>query len=286
MKSIGFVFLMFIFSGAHAADLPEVHWGFTDTTTLPAQTKKFLFSEDQKLYQRLVKALPEYTHSFFNANMIRIEHELKKGPLTCYPSSSNTETRKDFTYLTPLYISPSPVLVMKKELAEKLKNKSGEVSLQKLLQTKALKPLLIEARSYGPAIDKVLREHGGDALREIMPPFYQNVVDIISHGRGDYAIEYRLIVEEYIATNKRYKDVITVPIEEVPAFLTQYLACSKTPEGLKVIEKIDKLLQAQSKEASYKSEILAFNFDPEGKAFNEALSSFLRLRQKSHIIHH
>lgn len=265
-------------ASASRDDRALITWAFSDTSGVPLTSRSFLFTENQNLYHLLVAGLPEYRHDFFCGSVLRIEHELKKGPRICYPASSNAEARKQFTYLTPLYVSPSVVLVLRKNLAEKFKTASGKISFRKLLKNKSLRPILSEGRSYGPILDKIINEIRPDVPRHITQPFVVNTVDIISHDRADYSIEYDFIIKEYLTSNSRNGDVTIVPIEEILSFNTQYLACSKTPEGLEIIRKVDKFLRVEAKKPAYRDAILAFNANHENKEFLRAVEEFIRTR--------
>lgn len=257
---------------------PKIDWAFTDTGSLPATARKRLFSEDQYMYHMLVDGLSGYQHAIFYGNVVRIEHELKKGPRTCYPASSNADERRKFTYLTRLYVSPSLELVLKKDLAEKLKDRRGFISLSKLIKIKDLHPALAEARSYGPIIDKIMASENPPVQRPLQEPFAANIVDIIHHGRVDYSIEYDFIINELIKANSENSDVTTVPIAEVPAFNTQYLACSKTPEGLKIITEADKIIRAHVKDQEYKASLLSLAGNPHNIPYQKAVAEFLKDR--------
>lgn len=262
---------------------PVLQWGYSDFSSLPPKMKRHFIGEHQPLFRRLTQALPEYDHVTFSGSISRIEHELKAGPLTCFPASSNADARKAFTYLTPLYVAPSPVLVMNRKVANKPREKGGKMRLRNLLQDKSLQPLFTDSRSYGPILDKIIDKEYTSGSRQITGPFIQRVADMIRQGRGDYAIEYRYMVDDAI-TGAKDPAVTIAFIEEIPDFNIQYIACSKTQEGLKIIEKLDKMLQDQSSTPEFKKEILVFGDEPPSEEFTRALDDFIKNRKQSQII--
>ena len=81
---------------------PKITWMFTAFEDVTPEYRRRFMTEDNEIFKSLVRDLPEYDHEYTNANVTRIEKELKEKNLVCYPASTNYERRSSFTYLTQL----------------------------------------------------------------------------------------------------------------------------------------------------------------------------------------
>lgn len=289
MKNFLILVCVLFSARSYAVQKPVLTWAFaTSTKAVPSTTSTNIINDKHALYKLFVKNLNNYDHVVLEATLPRIEEEIKSKKLICYPGSSEFSRRRNFTYLTSLYIQPAPQLVVSKDLGKQLLKKfHGSVSLKKLLLEPNLRGALAEGRSYGETLDHILKGEKVNLKRQVYNTFIQTVVNQIKIGRMDYTLEYPFIVKALEEKSSAKNDVklMTIPLSDAEEYVTQYAACSKTPEGLKVIKHIDEVVKKNVADKSYWTGVLNSLPASERADFQKNIDKFVRLRQiKSDII--
>lgn len=237
------------------------------------------------LYQLYVKAMPEYIHQNLIATVPRIEVELKSQNLVCFPGSSEAQKRKKFSYLTPQYIQPPPFLVTRKDVADRLakKYKNG-VFLKDILKDNSLAGLAGSSRSFGADIDRILDADPGNMSRAVFEAFGANVIQMIEKRRADYTIEYAFIMKDLMDSKKIGDDVVAIPLEDAGPYMVQYLACSKTPSGLAVIQKADLVIRDNIRKPEYWQGVIDSVPKNQKIAFQKKITKYINDRVKEPTI--
>lgn len=261
----------------------ELVWAFATThKSLPPPKNANILGESHPLFKFYQEELKDYKQTIMAATLTRIEMELRdKKKLMCYPGSSEFSRRREFTYLTSQYIQPAPQLVVTKKIGQRLLKKyTGKVSLKEIMNDKSLKGSLAEGRSYGEEIDQLLKDNGQNIKRQVYNTFIQTVIPQIKISRIDYTLEYPFVVNSMEAEDKNKKiPLMTIPLSDVKEYVTQYIACTKSPEGLEVIKRLDRAIRENvSKEIFWKGVLRSV---PEGekKNFQRAIDSFITQRK-------
>jgi uncharacterized protein (TIGR02285 family) len=180
-------------------------------------------------------------------------------------------------------VHEAPILVIRIELAEKFQGKRGTLSLAKITQDKELEGVLIENRYYGSSIDKVLAQGQPNILRRVLAPVGKNTIQMVASKRADYTVEFNFVVESLRKEGKLSSTLFIAPIEEEPDAMPMYVACSRTPEGLKVIQRIDEIVRKNVTTPEYREAIL-FGKNP-SKEYERAVDRFIKDRAKHSEIH-
>ncbi|MFS4458995.1 hypothetical protein [Bdellovibrio sp. HCB2-146] len=293
MKQLFTVFvLVFLFLKTHAdthnrldINAPTIVWAFSSLGDKVPTVQNSLVTNRHELFRMYYRELSDHHHSMISATMPRIEKELKNKRLVCFPGSSEAERRKEFSYLTPQYVQPSPRLIVKKEMADLLTdNGKKSINLKEILLNKNLRGIIGEGRSYGPTIDKILAStphHLRVVLAEMFSP---NTFNMIETKRADYTIEYAFIAKSFKEGQPRFSDLVSIPFSDVEPAMVQYLACSKTPEGLEVVRRADKIIRDHVKNSSYWTGVFESIPANEKEKFQKEINKFISERIKHAVI--
>lgn len=268
------------------ADKKTITWVYTASSPAISLPKSNIVDDRHPLVKLYHDQLSEYSHHSFSATIPRIEMELKSKRLVCYPGSSEASRRKEFTYLTSQYIQPAPHLVIKKDLAARLsqQHKNG-VSLKEVLRDKTLRGLVGEGRSYGNIIDSLITENEPNNLKKgVFETFGPGPLNMIEKGRADYTIEYPFILHNLRQSQLIGKELVDVPLVDVGHSLTQYLACTRTPDGLAVIKRADKIIRDNIKSPQYWTGVLQSMPEADRPAFQKEIDKFIESRAKQPVI--
>lgn len=264
------------------ANKSTIIWVFSSLADKNPTVQTSLITNRHELFRLYYKDFSDYNHITLAASLPRIEHELKTKSLACYPGSSEAERRKSFSYLTPQYIQPSPRLVLKNQLAEKiLKQDRKSISLHEIINDDSLIGVGGLDRSYGPAIDKILSNKPVHFKTPILDTFGPGALEIIETGKADYTIEYGFIFNSLKENNSRYKNLISVAINDIPPFIVQYLACSKTTDGLAIVKRADQLIRQNVSNTSYWKGVMESIPLAERANFQKEVDKFIATRTKS-----
>lgn len=265
------------------AEKPTITWGFSDTRNLTGKATARAVTENHPLFRLLQKYLSDYNHEIFVGTVNRIENELKQRQLTCFAASTTVEGRVGFAYLTPLSVFEAPVLVLRKDMAEKFQGKGRSLSLTKIIQDKEMQGSLIESRYYGAKIDHLLEQAKANIHRQVLAPIGANTIQMVASRRADYTVEFSFIVEGLRESGEMNPDLYVAPIEEALDALPMYVACSRTPEGFKAIRRIDETIRKNVTTREYREAI--FYARTPSKSYQRDVDHFIRVRAKNSEIH-
>lgn len=259
-------------------------WFFTSTGEKIPSAKSSLITSRHELFRLYYHGLSGYNHSSQVATLPRIEHELRTKKLACYPASSEADRRREFSYLTPQYVHPSPRLVLSKELATSLFKDKKSVSLADILENKKLKGVISKSRSFGPSIDKLLRTNPKNLDIIPMEVFSNSALQMIKNRRAAYTIEYQFILKALTSHHSMFAEITSLPINDIDPVMTQYLACSKTPQGLEVVKKADSIIRENIRKPSYWVGVLESVPEEDRKSFQKEIDRFIEDRSKKFVI--
>lgn len=195
----------------------------------------------------LQRALPEYSHEEVTTNVTRHFYKFKQGEQVCSAGLYKTPEREEFVYFSmPSFITLPPVIIVKKDNLEKF-NQQTMVSLDAVLGNADLMIGLVKDRSYGNTLDDVFKRHQGQAnvVEFTGQELSSNLFKMLMLGRLDGLIA---LPEEalYQAEQMGIRDqLITLSLSENQHNYDGWLsavACSKTPWGKAVIDRVNQAL--------------------------------------------
>jgi len=256
---------------------PQINWAFSAIENVDEKDRELMMNDKNPLLELFKRELPEYNHVFFYGTVQRIEHELKTTKLTCYPASTDASRRLEFSYATSLAAYPTPMLITRKEVANKIQNKNGRVFLKKLVKDSRYEGIFIDARSYGVEIDKILAGSENHFKRRVSNPIGSANLQMILNKRADYTIEFLFIVKS-MEKIRNGDDLVALPMEDIAASVTQFVICSRTPEGLELVSKLDRIISQNVEKIFYKEAMLRLSPKNNEKVFRKEVEKFVRGR--------
>ena len=286
MKSI-LLFILFTSTTFAETKKPVLMWAFPTSSKALPPPKTNILDAKHPLFKLYHDELADYDQQIMAATITRIEADMKSKRLICYPGSSEYTRRRSFAYLTSQYIQPAPQLIMTEGKGKELMKKfGGHVTLKKVIQMEGLKGSLAEGRSFGETIDRILAsQEAGNYKRQVYNTFIQTVTPQIKNGRVDYTLEYPFVVQamEKEDTNGKVRLMI-IPLEDAEHFVTQYTACSKTPEGLAIIKRLDKIVKKNVSDPNYWKGVMD-SIEPKDRAeFQKHIDKFIVNRSKESVV--
>jgi uncharacterized protein (TIGR02285 family) len=202
--------------------------------------------------------LPEYSHDRMTANLSRHYYNFKKKEKVCNVGMYKTPEREKFLYFSiPSFFTLPTVLIIKKN---KLADFGGSrtIRLKSLLESGKIVIGTARNRSYGTYVDEILdayKDQGNIFVFE-GEELSENFFQMLRLGRLDALIS---LPEEavYQAEKLGIKDkIMSLTIEENQLGYDSwfgYVACSKTPWGRRIIEKINRILTEQRPTKQYRA---------------------------------
>lgn len=206
----------------------------------------------------LMENLPEYSHDTMTANLSRHYYNFKKGQKVCNVGLYKTPEREKFLYFSiPSFFTLPTVLIIKKNRLADFGG-SKTVRLASLLESGKIVIGTAKNRSYGTYVDEILNgyKNQGNIFVFEGEELSENFFQMLKLDRLDVLIS---LPEEavYQAEKLGIKDeIMTLTIEENQLGYDSwfgYVACSKTPWGKTIIEKINRILMEQRPTKQYRA---------------------------------
>lgn len=197
---------------------------------------------------QLMKGMPEFQHKVIDASLARALENIKTRPDACSVSLLRTPEREAVMYFSiPRGLLLPNALVMMRSRADEMKpflNAQGEVVLESMLAEGRLRLGLSPERSYGQWVDQVIKRYPGAVVTvAAKDQFASRLLKLVNQNEFDvvigYAIELRYTVQEM---KMNLHDFVVYPIAESSGLLSVGVACSKSEQGRRIIDAIDRVL--------------------------------------------
>ena len=195
----------------------------------------------------LSKGMPEYTHIRKKMKNDRVRFEIKNGANVCHPSVFSTEVGT-LSVVNSILLPHRLIIKKNNRILPTLTEPS---SLDKLLANNNVSGGVTTNR-YTIKLNKVINKHAHrDHLYNTSD--YNVLIKMLLHDRIDYIIEYAPIVS-YTTKLKRISNSTTslgiLENQDTP-FVLVHVVCPKTDWGRMMIDKINKILITESKQANF-----------------------------------
>lgn len=200
-----------------------------------------------KIRDSLIAELPQYRHELMAGPLDSIFNEMAHGKPVCNPLLFVTQERKQYAYFSiPASITPAMRIVMTKKLADSLQL-TEPVSLEALLGKKRTFAT-ITARSYGPFIDKTLREKSNKYMHAKMKVDTAiRLFKLLEKQRVDFTFAYPFELNYYLTIDAS-TEFKMFTIEDTDDYTLGSVGCSKTPLGKQIIKQVNAILKRQRTE--------------------------------------
>jgi uncharacterized protein (TIGR02285 family) len=199
----------------------------------------------QKTLQMIIERMPEYQHKMPITTLARAMSDIKAGKHACHPALYKTpEREKDMIFSTASMLNPSSRIIAKhKTISAFIENE--QVSLERILQDESLIFGHVLTRSYGSAIDDVLKQHHNiQNFISVENLDLSRIFKLIERDRVDATIAFPFEIQHYVQNNPDSTgELVAYPIKNISAYSTGAIACPKTPWGKEVIDKINTILK-------------------------------------------
>lgn len=229
----------------------------------------------------MIEKLDDFEHTQKIQPLKRVLMTLKLETNACNPSFKKNPDRESYMYysIPSVFIPGHGITVRKKDL-----HLFGDppVSLGKLLKTKKLRLGIAGGRSYGKGIDLILEKFKNEKHinRRAAQDSYGKQVEMMVAGRIDYVLGYSTEFG-YIKMKMGNTDQIKfLTIKEADPYSITYVACSRTEQGKKIINRVNEVLLKERPTERYRSFVerwLDKSIIPEyRKAYNDL---FLKIKK-------
>ena len=260
LKTVYIVVLLLSLSCQPSLAGDQITWLYSDFPPIfidsgPLKGKGFVDS----IVQLLTNELHDFDHDFLKVNAKRTFILLKKKEKVCYPALLKIGNREKFIeFSTPANVMiPSCAIVPESEL-EKFKpymNQSGEFLFDKAIAESVLRVGISAGRAYGAPIDKVLLKYQNN--KNILKNYDVNLADILftlmHSAKIDYVLGWPTEGQYYQKHSREKKSLICLPIKGMPEYVLGYIGLPKNDWGRRVINKINTILDKNTKLPEYHS---------------------------------
>lgn len=210
--------------------------------------------------QRMIqRELPQYQHRNQIMNPARRSAEFRAMKNICSIGLFKNTEREEYMHFGMRNMMTFPLrLYMRREIFEKL-GRPDLLSLQALLENNQGVLGITKGRSYGVVLDAILTrfEESVSILTSSQLEQKFSGFLMLEAARLDFVIEY----PDDMNTTKFRKNIVAVPIEELPDMLFGNVACAKTEWGAKAIKAINeavfKLRPTEAYRGAYESTLRA-----------------------------
>lgn len=192
--------------------------------------------------------LKSYTHEYQKTNLKRLFIQFQRGDFIATNGLLKNNQREEFIYFSEIaQISfPNHLIIKKKNLSkiEHLLNSKGEIPLYRIIQETDLKLGIIHQRSYGDIIDQTLLSNKDSPNIHTVSLLTNSneLFKAVNLDRIHYVIEYPVIANYNKEIGYIKEDIISIPVEGMPEYLSIYFCFPKTPWGAKLRDDVNKIL--------------------------------------------
>lgn len=202
---------------------------------------------DQSLYF-VNEKLKSYTHRYQKTNLKRLFLHFENGDFIATNGLLKNNQREEFIYYSEIAQITFPNhLIIKKKNFDKIKhllNSKGEMPLYKIIKETDLKLGIVHKRSYGDIIDQTLLSNKNSPNIHTVSLLTNSneLFKAIQLERFQYAIEYPVIANYCRSIGLIKDEIMSIPIEGMPDYLSIYFCFPKNEWGIKLRDQVNEIL--------------------------------------------
>ncbi len=225
--------------------------------------------------------LPDITHERVVANAKRSWMLIEQGDTVCHAGAVRSAAREKLAYFSNTWPMPPLQLIVRRDHAAAVPtDATGQVDLAALLADPRLRGVIVNGRSYGPALDGQLARHGKRLRHITSGDFGSNLMPMLLQGRADYVIEYPSLLYALAPGRPEVAGLTGLPIRGVNEPVISGVACPRTPWGQAAIRRIDAVLGTPDGAAMLRDGLVAELPADARKACREAIDTFFQRRSQ------
>lgn len=235
-----------VLAGGTAQARDKMSWLMPDVppASMPVDGKPTTGIADQiALY--ISARWPEAEHHFIYANPKRTWLMIERGEPACVVAAlRNAEREKVAHFVDTNLVPPLQLVVQEATLPRLALDAHGEADLPKVLADPALRGIIVERRSYGAALDRLIaaRPAGSRLETTAVGDYGRNVLKMVAHGRADYTIDYDYALQYASRTEPEIGRLHTVPIAQNNQPMLGGIACPRNAWGLAAARRIERIV--------------------------------------------
>jgi uncharacterized protein (TIGR02285 family) len=204
-----------------------------------------------KMLALIIEQLPEYNHEHPFTSHVRALKNMREGKPVCHPGLFKTKEREGFMYFSqPSLITPNLRLVSHKQ-SDVAKQYADVIKLEDYIANNEKDFGLIKGRSYGKALDLILTQLPKEQLLFFSVQGAEDILRMVSNRRIDLTVAYPFEIGYFNNQEDNETPLNMSVIKGVKPYAIGYVACSKTPWGKQVIDRINTLLPSLRRSDAY-----------------------------------
>ncbi|RUO65057.1 conserved hypothetical protein [Pseudidiomarina planktonica] len=229
-------------SAAHASE-QDIHWLIGMHSDESAADKFHHISVNKLTADLVIQQLPGFRIQERVINASRMLQLMADDPNACAEKTLKTSSREEFMLYSdlPQVIFPGLRVYMRAD-DKRFPQQQSQQLAQLLRQQQDIRIGLMEGRSYGEALDRVL------AMPEVQPQIWRHssldssfaLIDMLLAGRIDMFISSPIPVNIFAQRHQRQLDLVSFVPQEAPLKLLGYFVCAKSAFGKKAMKEINK----------------------------------------------
>jgi len=197
----------------------------------------------------LIDRLPGYRHDIRNLPLARLLKSMEQADtITCASGLARTPAREaQFLISHDLMRMPGLALVVRAaDLNDfnALRNPDGSIAMRRLLGQSELDGAIHESRSYGHALDEVLRSAPSAAPVSRLSKT-ASMLSMLAAKRVDWLLLYPFEATWQARQSNVDTAVVSLPVAEVPPTIRGGITCNRAAGSAELVAKIDQLIASQ-----------------------------------------
>ena len=227
------------------ADLPLVQWA------KPGLAPLFINSDEDReqgigdqMFVQIQSEMPQFRHMNLFSNYARLLEEMRKGSDLCAILHKTPKREEFMVFSEPVVITPSYQLYISQKGMPRFIEKTGwdgnPIAFDDLLsRSRGLSLAVTPGQSYGVERDTIIERHL-DKI-ELIRSFadHEALIKMLAAERMDMVLGFPWVVNYRLEKLDIRKDLVKIPLNDVAAFETAYIACSDTPVGRRVVDAVN-----------------------------------------------
>jgi uncharacterized protein (TIGR02285 family) len=179
--------------------------------------------------------------------LARLLAEMRGPQLRCSSVLLETPERRKYIYFSQPVLMHLPLSVVIRtadiSLFRPMINARGEINLDLLLANRSLESAVRIGRSYGATIDQAL-DRAGKNTNIMRIGADDKLIRLLALKRLDWVFAFPSEAEYQRRQARLDISLESIPIAGNPPILRGTFGCSKTPEGKKVIDQVNRIIDA------------------------------------------
>jgi uncharacterized protein (TIGR02285 family) len=200
--------------------------------------------------------LSEYNHKITIMSLDRFLENARASILSCSSTFLKTPEREQVLhYSIPAEVNLPHKLFFKEKNFSKFKPyiTEGKISLDAVRLDPQLKLGIEDKRSYGKEKNRIIKKYREDQVYKRNMANFAGLIDMLELDRFDYIIEYaRNIAYAYEESPMKISKLYGIDIIEGYELLKAHYVCTKSEQGLAVINKINAILKSEIPKDRYR----------------------------------